>query len=221
MKIDELGCLVSETCDYPGNIGDSCAETSRYAVLTPSTAVKLDQFRSATGYLRHPNAPDGPPVSLNSWRESDFSGDQATPLLMAYDLQNESLASEMRTRLKSTFKTGNGNLIQPGLFCLIFKLDMLLAFTLLVQAAIFLFPYRWSDSTKSFEKSEGSSADYLNWLVCLSYLHRKGSASLVRIVRGTVSASVLTTEITSYYKNEPNSDWLIQAYSSAISDIYN
>jgi hypothetical protein len=225
MKIDELGCLITEAGPYPGNIGDSCADSARDIIIQSMLNKRslicpdISRFRTNIGYVRHPNAPDGPPVSKTSWRESDFSSDQGLPLLMAYDLTDARRAEEMRTRLH-TFKTGNGDLISPGLFSVVFGFNVLLGITLLIQSLIFLFPYRWSDSTNWVEKSENSSADYLNWFIALAYLHLKGYSLTVQLIKLTVTRATLISKIRSYFKPEPNSSWLVNDFIAAINKIY-
>ncbi len=66
----------------PGNLGDSCAETSRYAHLKMllddyKLDVNLNTFVTPLGYIRHPDVPD-------SWKEKNTSEDQVKPLFLAF-----------------------------------------------------------------------------------------------------------------------------------------
>lgn len=207
MKYDDYGTLVMEHVDFPGSVGDSCAETARYRHLImcaghPLKLEPLDKFITDKGYIRHPDSP---------WREDDFSSDQALPLYLALrKFEHVSpRAEEMRNRIKSAgWKTGNGDLISPLFFALLVKNDTLLFLALLAQALIFKIPWRWNDEKRTIESSEGSSCDYLNWFHAALYINP-------RYRRWMVSDAKLISMVEHYYKNEPNSGWVVNAYKEA------
>ncbi len=197
---------------YPGNIGDSCAETSRYAHLKDllnedRSDVDLQQFQTETGFVRHPTAPEG-------WREDDFSGDQALPLYLASrdNPSADPIYWKLRNSIETTgYKSGNGDFISPVFYGLVTDKQWLVSLSTAVQGLLFRFPYRWSDAYKNIERQEGSSADYLN------YLHAAVYAS--PYARSFVSKATLKQKIRDYYEVEPNSLWLVQLYDRVI-DLY-
>lgn len=209
MFIDEYGCMAMEQTSFPGNIGDSAAESGRLEhlrmLLGDYVAVtNLENFVTELGYVRHPTAPP-------DWREKDFSGDQALPLFLAWRRgTNFTRAEQMLRRIKRDgWRTGNGDLVSPGFWAIMNDRNTLLVTTVAAQALLFKFPYRWSDSKKWFEKSEGSSGDYLNWIHLAVYCPRW--------IRRLVNAEVLKQKIREYYKPEPNSEWVIEKYDQVIA----
>lgn len=184
-----------EQSGWPGNIGDSCAETSRLYILLnwqrPKDLTKL--FKTELGWVRHPEAPVG-------WREDDFSGDQALPLLLA--------------------GSGNYKLMfkNAGCFAAYVKAYTLLEIITFVQAVLFSVPLRWNDGTRSFETGENSSADYLNFCMCMLVLSRKGFK--MSLIKKLVPAERLKGKIASYYVVEPNSQWLGKLYFDQIEEMY-
>lgn len=213
MKIDELGCLVMEHSSPEGNLGDSCAESSRLDhmnyLLGKSPQCNLTKFVTITGYVRHPLVPE-------SWKEKDFSSDQALPLLLCFKMKNHwngLYADQMRSRIMANYwRTGNNNFVSPGLFAELIGCKWLRAFFLLVQMLLFKFPYRWSDSKKWFESTDGSSGDYLN------FIHLGVHAP--KWVRRLVSKSMLKQKVSDYYAPEPKSDWLIKIYDEFIEKYF-
>jgi hypothetical protein len=178
---------------YPGDIGDSCAETSRLALLRGSSeGLNLAGFKVNGVWRRHPETPD-------AWT---FSGDQAFPLLLA----------------------GSGDISlafkNPGCFAAYFKLYILLELLTIAQALLFLIPYRWSDDNrdKGFVRSEGSSADYLNFFMGMLVLHR--AKELGFILKKLVPKHRLEGKIASYYLNQPNSAWFTDLYFKCINEVY-
>ena len=123
MRIDEFRSVVRERDGYPGDIGDSCADTARLFVLDPMAlfyepALNLDVFWTPRGYVRHPLAPERDDNG-ESWREDDFSSDQALPLLLAYEVSRNILRTNLANRLCiASWRTGDGNLVSPGLYAL-------------------------------------------------------------------------------------------------------
>lgn len=216
MKFDEFGCIITDQED-PGCLGDSAHETSRFVVLGGQVAPGvLGQFVSNAGFLRHPNAPYGPPRALDSWRESDATSDFVFPLLMASDLIDPELAERIRARLRSTWTVGPGHIAAPALMALAYRNLWLLKKLTQAQILIFKIPWRWSDSGTmrgklwKFERSEGSSADWLNLFISILYLKRQGI-----VVKFDVEK--VREKIVSYYKDQPNSQWVVDKYLENLS----
>jgi hypothetical protein len=202
MKIDEFGCLVMEHSSPEGNLGDSCAETGRLEhmlmVLGEPSQCSMFPFLTDKGYVRHPNA---------IWREDDFSSDQALPFYLV--TKNRPLGIQMHQRIQAAgWKTGNGTFVSPGFYALLKDSQFLINQTLAAQALIFKFPWRWSDSKKWFEKSEGSSADYLNWIHAAAYAYPW--------VRNMIPKQRLKDKVIDYYDSEPYSIWVVELYERFI-----
>lgn len=197
MYLDAYHVIRMEQNEMPGAVGDSCAETGRYAHLKMLLSeyevlseVDLTVFITDKGYIRHPEVPE-------DWKEKDFSGDQAVPLYLAFARAGMAQGHEMRQRLKSNgYKTGNGDYISIGFFAKLKELQWLQNLSTLAQGLIFKLPYRYSESKKGLEKTEGSSADYLNWLHLAVYTPKW--------LRKIVSKDTLKQKVREYYKPEPN-----------------
>ncbi len=206
MKLDDYKTMVMEQCPWPGNIGDSCAETSRYAHLKLLLGddiddVNLNCFVTTRGYIRHPTAPD-------AWRERDFSSDQALPLFLAFSLFDAKQAQKMKYRMEDyKWRTGNGNLVSPLLYALLNESQFLLKLFVVIQALLFAFPTRWSDSKNQFESSIDSSCDYINYIHCTVKVPRHYQL---------VHLDFLKEKVRQYYHNEPNSEFLIELYDKVI-----
>lgn len=207
MKIDEFKTVKFEQTGYPGNIGDSCAETSRLSHLRQllglsTNDLALSPFVSTTGFLRHPTAPEG-------WRENDFTSDQGLPLFVASRGTDPSIAELLQSRIKAAgYRTGNGDLVNPMFFGLLTDRMWLVNAATAVQAVLFKLPYRWNEAHKTIEKMEGSSADYLNWI--------HGAVYAKPWARKLVSKETLKAKIRNYYAVEPNSEELINLYDQVI-----
>ncbi len=209
MKQDQLGLLISQTSDYPGSHGDSCAETCRLYVLRSAARdprmdeLMIELFRTSKGYLRHP-------AIANWWGgEDDFSSDQALPMLMALDCmgntqtaKSHTLLAIARERLK--WKTGR-HFASLGVMALARKMWNTFAALQILQALVFKIPIRWSDSKNWFESTHGSSADYLNFAVALIYLEDCGVRWHRRIVLWLCPANRIFERVTHYYASEPPS----------------
>lgn len=204
MRIDEHGAVIREQYapGHPGDLGDSCADTSRLSVISLFPLVNLAAFRTPTGYVRHP---------LAVWRENDFSGDQALPLLMAYDLDTfryPQYAAEMRQRL-ATGRTGNGDPLSPGLWGVVHKRLWLLGVACVVQAFLFLIPIRWSDSNDApGPQWGGDEGDYLNWIPSIDYLWANGHRWTTHVCYRIRSPRTAGKKVSRYYANQPRSEWV-------------
>lgn len=207
MFIDSYMVLVMEHSSYEGNRGDSCAETSRYVHLKMLLGdyymdVNLNTFVTPLGYIRHPEVPE-------DWKEKDFSEDQGKPLYLAFKKAGFHQADQMKKRIKDAGnRMGNGDLITPGFWGILHDSKLLVNMSVLIQSLIFKLPYRWSDSKKWFEKSEGSSADYLNHIHMAVYSPKW--------IRRLVNKEVLKNKIKDYYSIEPNSQFVIDLYNQVI-----
>ncbi len=219
MKFDTYGCIVMERDNWPGNIGDSCAETSRYAVLT-GQSLPLSVFMTETGFVRHPTAPASAPGSGENWREPDFTSDQALPLLMGFDLGRQGyptlLVLARAKIINMGMRTAPTKLASIGVRCLVSANLQLLAASQVAQALIFKIPWRWSDDQriKSWWKlvpNEGQYADYLNYYVTAVYLRRRG----VMWANVVLDREKSLQMVRNYYAGEPNHDWIIAAYEAA------
>jgi hypothetical protein len=229
MKIDEYGCIEMEHVSWPGSIGDSAAESARYEHLRMLlgnyvSVVNLERFVTPLGYVRHPTAPgegafgeeNGKPSP--SWRETDFSGDQALPLYLAWRRgTNFTRSEQMKARIKSAgWRTGNGDFVSPGFFGILIESDIISSASLLVQALLFKLPYRWSDSKKWFERNDDSSGDYLNFFHAAVYAPRPVRWLLTKLV----PKELLLKKIVSYYDPEPSVWWLLELYEKAIKEYW-
>lgn len=220
MKLDQYRTLMLEFWGWPGNIGDSCAETSRYLHLCALLDITLpnadlNAFVTKDGFIRHPTAPAKGQLGPDSpsWRETDFSADQAVPFFLAARKTLSPHAQLMRMRIKANwYRTGNNNLVNPGFYALLAGKQWLLNISMFVQALLLRFPYRWSDSKNKFEESEDSSADYLNYLHTAVYVPK--------LLRKIISKDLLKSKIRDYYKDEVNKQFLIDLYDQVIDKYF-
>lgn len=213
IDLDHSDALVTDE-PAPGCYGDSCANTSRFLLLESLTGnfrPDLAAFRTELGYLRHPESP---------WREDDMTSDQCFPLLAGLIVSNPQLAEEAKLRLRN--KTGNGDLSSPSLMALCRDLHLTLALLNALAAILFKLPYRWSDSKRKLEKidNDQNAGDYLNWFATVNFLHLAGYHKCARIARLGVSKETVSKKIHFYFRNEPNVDWVLNAYDAAIDIIY-
>lgn len=205
MIIDSYQCIQMEQTNWPGNIGDSAAETGRYAHLRMLLGeyqldVNLNAFTTILGYVRHPTSP---------WREEDFSSDQATPLYLALQKYGNPEHDRMKRLVKNAgWKTGNKTLITPGFWAILNDQTWLLDLTIVAQELIFALPYRWSDSKKWFERTTDNSGDYMNFIHMSVHAHKW--------VRWLVSKEVLKQKVREYYKPEVNNQWIVDLYDQVI-----
>lgn len=200
MKIDSLGCVVMEQSSPEGNLGDSCAETARYAHLKMLLGdyvadYDLNQFITPLGFVRHPNS---------IWREDDMSSDQMLPLLLAIRRNEDARQLIIHSRL-SNYHTGNGDIVSPGLFAELVDSQTLRTLFLLGQLLLWKLPYRWSDSKNMFEANEESSADYLNFIHIAVYAPRW--------LRKRIGPSKLMFKVRDYYFLEHTTLWIQVLYN--------
>jgi hypothetical protein len=228
MYLDNTRLLISETSEFPGSHGDSCANTSRDTVLMKGLqSEKLHYFFTEEGQLRHPSLYKYVDEKGNSWSYDDFSVDQWVPLYIACSLYQPHLASYLLRHLKlNWYRTGDGKYINPlvyssikrGTSCHAWYWDL----PILAQALILkLIPFRWSDSEKRFESARGSSADYLNWFMVIIFAVRTNTVTWpVRLAMKVIGAQKMLDRVESYCLNEPNSDWILEAYEIGIKEVW-
>lgn len=211
MRIDEYGVLVSEIWPDTGdgwaaNRGDSMANTARWFHLKwlvdgDSETRVLENFITEKGYVRHPS-----PQMPDDWKESDIPTDQCLPLFLGFRGHGKFVMLD-RIR-KAGWRTGNGDLVSPAFYAILTDRAWLLGLALAAQLLIFRLPVRWSDSKRNLELSANSSADVLNFIHAL--------LSTKSIVNKFVDKLWLMEKIQSYFRNEPNSEFLIDFYRRAI-----
>lgn len=214
MKFDDLGLMIMEHVAHPGSIGDSCAETARHQILVLAARgellveTPLRKFITESGYLRHPTSP---------WREDDFSNDQALPLLMAFDLSGLTSDAE-RMRSRSRFRIfGSKAIMSAGMFALVHRWFWILNLVNVIQGLLFMIPWRWSDDDRlkgkiwKFERSQGSSADWLNFAITFIYLRLMAKRATMIQPRHRILAKVKD-----YYRVEPNPEWISGLYDEAL-----
>lgn len=199
MVIDKYGCLIMEHSSWEGNRGDSCAETARYAHLKMLLGdykqdYNLNSFViPGLGYVRHPDLLHFVDEKGVSWGLTDFSSDQALPLYLAFKKASMWYEfDEMSERLwYSGFRTGNGDLLSPGLLAEYFDYQVLRSGLLVGQVGLFHFKYRWNDELNKFQETEESSCDYINFIHTAVYAPQW--------VRDLTDKEVLKQKVWSYY----------------------
>ncbi len=196
------GAIELEQCERPGSIGDSFPESARYEHVKQlggdyKLECNFDQFITPFGYVRHPDVPD-------DWKEKDTSSDVLTVPFLMFRRMCDPRADEMKRRLKANgFRTGNGDLLSPGLFAEMYA-PILRTPLLLVQLALFKFKYRWNDEKHKFEENEESSCDYINFIHVAAYAPKW--------LRRLINPVTLIDKIINYYRNEPNCLFLKSEY---------
>lgn len=235
MRIDEFNTVVREKDGYPGDIGDSCADTARLFVLDPLTLfydhlLNLDVFWTPRGYVRHPLAPERDEKG-ESWREEDFSSDQALPLLLAYEVSRNILRTNLANRLRiAGWRTGDGNLVSPGLYALskfVLSRDRVWLHVLglinLVQALLFLVHVRWSDDERhtGWRRIQwgGNEGDYLNWHVINDFLWLTGVYWPLAICYRIWTPRTVYAKVKAYYASQPNHEWYLAPWRQSLNAI--
>lgn len=208
MKYDENNCLIRDAGTWPGNCGDSAADTARLAIMG-STKGDLRQFIYANGFLRHP--------SLHStWGGiADFSNDQLVPLMLARILEKKPIDKAIRF----PFIFGTKTLAQPAVYAILWRQWWLLDLMNRAQGFLLGLPFRWSDDESEgmgFRSSIDKVQDYLNMIAIYVFLKKIGyqQARLPRPLNECVDALILYR--TGKVDPEPNWEWEMQFYLSAI-----
>lgn len=220
MKI-ERGTVVFEQCGFPGNVGDSCAESARYnnlcakLKLPPPCDLSLFFTNELGGLIRHPSLENYRDEKGNSWAEDDFSSDQGLPLLIACKNQVSAwhLIPKIKERIAFTnYHTGNGDIVNAPFLAELKDWNWLTTACVWGQARLFSLPFRWNEAKNKFEENEESSADYLN------FFHLGLEAP--QAVRRLVPMEKLFNKILDYYEPEPNSKTLLDLYHAALIQLW-
>lgn len=217
MVLDQYSYIRMEQTDFPGSVGDSCAETSRYITLCiligVNPGINLNAFVTEYGILRHPDSP---------WKENDTSSDQICPLIAAASLTDPKLADKIIQLIRQNqYKTGNGDLISPLVANNMLrheksKFVLFSDFDILVQSLLFKFPYRYNENTKKFDKSS-NSADYLNFVNCLAFAKiRESQSPALWLAKKLTSPKTVLNKINEYYAPESNKSWVMNIYEQGI-----
>lgn len=198
---------------WPASVGDSCAETSRAFVLGSDKLDRLDLVAFIApkgGYVRHPTL-----AELPGWDASDFTSDQALPLILGFDHPMPALK----------WRTAPSKLSSPGVMAAARNWWVALAIINLLQALIFQVPFRYSDDEqlsglRRVVSTDDQYADYLNWFIVVYFLHKKGYTKLVRAQTQLVDRTDLLRRVKGYYAPEPNSEWIYKLYEAASLEVY-
>jgi hypothetical protein len=228
MKFDANGLIMMEQDTFPGSIGDSCAETSRYATLdkllnSPASA-QLTLFITSGGVVRYPSPP-------SPWGASDTSSDQVAPLIAACSLTDPPLADEILSLIKdSGYRTGNGTFINPGMWAQMMRhqgsrVQWLWDLSVLGQAMIFKLPFAWNPNASAnpnswFVSSANQTSGYLNFINFLAFAKAKKWTWPCRLAVKVIGQKKALNQVVTYYKPEPNSAWLLNTYAIAVAKIW-
>lgn len=224
MKFDKYGLLVREKLREPGheiaNLGDSCADTCRYAILTGELkTVPFQSFavahRGLRGFVRHPLLLDLP--GREDWGVKGFTNDQLVPLLMCEALHGSWFGALLRIS-PPLFIPGTTKIIQPAVYTILFRQWWLLDLMNHIQGWLIALPFRWSDDKSEgtgFRSSKGKVQDYLTMICTTIFLCRLGrKAKLPRPVDECLEAVRLYRQGAKDY--EPNAEWEIKVYEDAL-----
>jgi hypothetical protein len=222
MHFDNNGLLVMDQEGFPGNIGDSCAETSRYVTLQyllgNPPKIDLSPFDTSLGVIDYPSSPWGPNTT---------SDDQVSPLIAATSLTNSQLCKTITLQVEDAgYKTGNGQFIHPSSFAQLERsqgsiVQGLWDWTIVFQALLFKVPVYWNDGTKSFQTTANDEADYLNFVNFLAFAKQKRWTLACWLATKLTSSSVVMAKVSGYYQKEPNVQWLLDIYQQSIKKVWN
>lgn len=226
MKLDSDMAIVTDE-PWPGNGGDSCANTARHAIATAVLGavlrVNLVQFRTDNGYVRHPKSPTCAPVTCEDWTKT-FTSDQAIPLLMAYEVTGNSwLAREMRWRVM--WYTAPGKRSHLVLTFLARQELWLVVLAQLVQVLLFIIPIRWSDDNRldgkflKFVWSRGSTSDYLNFAAIAEYLWLSGFTFSGKVLLMLGHLLKIEKKIEEHHKLKASENFFVATQIAAIERI--
>lgn len=207
MHFDKDNLLVSDIGTFPGNIGDSAANTGRYVTLSLSAKPNLALFVTISGVLRHPTSP---------WRENDTSSDQVAPLLNACSLMQPLLANIIISQIKEQgYKTGNGDYITLGLLASMRRHEKksflwLSDLAILGQAISFYLPITFENG--KFTRNTNTSND-LNFTDYIKYASQYGKMTWpLKLAKLIMPRRKVLDNIKKYFMPEPNVSWLLALY---------
>lgn len=224
MKFDQLGCLVREKPRESGhehaNLGDSCADTSRFLILKYAIGEKkidhsLWRFVTYQGYLRHPQL-----EFKDGWDRKDFTNDQLVPLVMAAWLRDRVLFDSLMDDV-GFFIKGTKKITHPAVWAIKYHKFGLLRRMNEIQGWIMGFSFRWSDDEHEgwgFRSSKGKVQDYPTLICTHVFLSLLGWAGkMPRPVDDCVQAIRLYRHGPGDF--EPNADWEIELYETALKKV--
>ena len=229
MLFDTRGCLLSQPLKFPSSYGDSAADTSRHVVnLNGVGSEHLSQFFTKDGEIRHPDLIGYVDEKGNPWDERDFSVDQWLALWVACSLYWPSLRMMMFAKLRERMlRVGDGSFINPMMIASIKrtyrKQNWFYDLAFLIQALAFKYlPFRWSDSKTWFESSSNNSGDYLNWFVAgpLFALRTNTFTLSMRFCLKLIPKERVIERVSTYFRDEPNAEFVLNAYNNAIKEVY-
>ncbi len=137
------------------------------------------------------------------------------PFLLGRCLTNP-LAFEIESKRIGLRLPGTKTITAPGVYAVARGWFRLAALINRAQGLLFNIPYRWSDDDRlkgkifKFERSEGSSADWLNYAVTGVALKSMGHYAIIH------STETIMKKVESYYAVEPNSKWFVDMYRKAL-----
>lgn len=213
MKVDQHNVLIIEEGGLPGDLGDSCAESGRYTVMSClanyfpyGRRLNMPVFITPKGFIRHPDTPE-------DWKENDFTSDQGINLLMALHTDWPFQFADVAPKMK--WSTAPTKISSPAVMATSRHMLRTLNIINALQGLIFRIPYRWSDSKKKFESTADSSADYLNWIVTAAYLKLNGVNPILN-----VKQSIVEERIRHYHRNQRNVTEMLALYMAVSKILY-
>ena len=226
MKIDAYGLIVSESCAGIGQLGDSCAESSRYLLLsqmqnklglydTPCL-IDLTKFKTEKSWCRHPLLEQS-----GTW-VNDIPTDQLLPWFIATSPIGKSEVFDYFN--KHGYQTPNGDIISPMFWSAIKRAknepSAFYDLSILFQAYFFKLPIRCSYSKGWFESSEGSWSDVLNWLACIFFAFLTDSVTWpIRKAMRVMTKEDVKKMLKIAYLKEPN-PFVVGKYEDIITKIW-
>lgn len=237
--LDKYGMVALEQCPWPGNIGDSCADSFRRLNLKifvagpsgflPEVLITYRHTTTPNGDLRHPTAPEKDEKG-NNWKEPDFSGDQWIAkyrCLRACHLPSVFFeVKEMEERLKSNwYRYGNNDFAHPATFSSINRgrgtKNSFNDLPVFAQAVLLTkFKYRWDDHYNCFRETENSSADWLNFLMHLIQCEMGGHTPSSQRAKEMIDPNLMWEKVKHYWKPEPNNEELLLDYELGIKKLW-
>jgi hypothetical protein len=230
MKLDSLGLIEMEQTGAPGCYGDSCAESGRYVTLcmllggTSVPQINLDQLVTPAGVVRYP-CPPAP------WGPSDTSSDQVSPLIAALSCtQSGMLPTVLNQIALNGYKTGNGDLIEIGLYANMKRAQgswcqSLWDMAILGQAVILALPIAWNPNAAMnpltwIISSKNQTSGYLNWFNALAFARQKKWTLPCWLATKIISSKKTLKNVASYYQPEPNNSLILGLYTEGAKKIW-
>lgn len=222
MKFDDLGVLVREKERPIGheiaNLGDGAADTCRALILGKrATSVEpIIQFTDDwKGFLRHPSL-----KNIKGWDRESATNDQLVPLIMAQYLTDPTwVRSDLF--LSFGFIKGTWKLAQPMVYALLHRKWWIVNLLNHIQGWLLTWSFRWSDDAHEgigFKSSSGKVQDYPTMICTTVFLNRMGYKAVIpRPVDECLEAVRLYRQGPKDF--EPNADWEIELYETALKKV--